>query len=99
MIRVKSVWQELTIRDTTLTRWTYNYGSSRDEVWLPSPPLTSPHPDLLFCFLVLTLFKPKVDTMRVSNALNAIGEKLKCLSFRPHENLHNIVTFQEVICR
>jgi len=37
--------------------------------------------------------------MRVSNALNAIGEKLKCLSFLPHENLHNIVTFQEVICR
>ena len=37
--------------------------------------------------------------MRVSNALNAIGEKLKYLSFLPHENLHNIVTFQEVICR
>jgi len=40
-----------------------------------------------------------VDTMRVSAALNAIGEKLKCLSFLPHENLHNIVTFQEVIFR
>ena len=37
--------------------------------------------------------------MRVSHALNAIGEKLKCLSFLPHEHLHNIVTFQEVICR
>ena len=37
--------------------------------------------------------------MRVSNALNAIGEKLKCLSFIPRENLHNIVTFQEVVCR
>ena len=37
--------------------------------------------------------------MRVSNALNAIGEKLRYLSFLPHENLHNIVTFQEVICR
>jgi len=37
--------------------------------------------------------------MRVSKALNAIGEKLKCLSFLPHENLHNIVTFQEVVCR
>lgn len=26
------MWQELSIRDTTLTRWTYNYGTSRDEV-------------------------------------------------------------------
>jgi len=44
-------------------------------------------------------YEATVDTMRVSNALNAIGEKLKCLSFLPHENLHNIVTFQEVVCR
>ena len=49
--------------------------------------------------LKVVIFQPKVDTMRVSNALNAIGEMLKCLSFLPHENLHNIVTFQEVICR
>ena len=37
--------------------------------------------------------------MRVSAALNAIGEKLRCLSFMPAENLHNIVTFQEVVQR
>ena len=95
MINLRSVWQELTIRDTTLTRWTYNYGSSRDEVSACSLTSTSTS-----SFLVITaFFQPKVDTMRVSNALNAIGEKLKCLSFLPHENLHNIVTFQEVICR
>jgi len=44
-------------------------------------------------------YEPKVDTIRVSNALNAIGEKLKCLSFLPQEHLHNIVTLQEVIFR
>ena len=32
VIGLRSVWQELSIRDTTLTRWTYNYGTSRDEV-------------------------------------------------------------------
>jgi len=37
--------------------------------------------------------------MRVSKALNAIGEKLQCLSFLPRENLHNIVTFQNCITR
>jgi len=31
--------------------------------------------------------------------LNAIGEKLQCLSFLPTENLHNIVTFQNCITR
>jgi len=41
----------------------------------------------------------QVDTMRVSKALNAIGEKLQCLSFLPTENLHNIVTFQNCITR
>ena len=54
---------------------------------------------VLLLVMTLSIFQPKVDTMRVSNALNAIGEKLKCLSFLPHENLHNIVTFQQVICR
>eukprot|EP00092_Neocalanus_flemingeri_P001028 GFUD01001097.1.p1 GENE.GFUD01001097.1~~GFUD01001097.1.p1 ORF type:complete len:570 (-),score=89.29 GFUD01001097.1:101-1810(-) len=44
-------------------------------------------------------YEATVDTMRVSAALNSIGMKLKCLSFMPHENLHNIVTFQEVVCR
>jgi len=68
-----AVWSELTIKDTTITRYRYNFGTGKDEA--------------------------TVDTMRVSNALNAIGEKLKCLSFLPHENLHNIVTFQEVVCR
>lgn len=44
-------------------------------------------------------FQAVVDTMRVSKALHAIGEKLRCLAFLPSENLHNIVTFQTVITR
>ena len=47
----------------------------------------------------LTFHQAQVDTMRVSKALNAIGEKLQCLSFLPTENLHNIVTFQNCITR
>ncbi len=37
--------------------------------------------------------------MRVSAALNAIGHKLRSLSFLPKENLHNIVEFQVVMNR
>ena len=51
------------------------------------------------CSVSPLLLQATVDTMRVSAALNAIGEKLRCLSFMPGENLHNIVTFQEVVQR
>ncbi|XP_023347244.1 uncharacterized protein LOC111716066 isoform X2 [Eurytemora carolleeae] len=43
--------------------------------------------------------EPVIDHMRVSAALNAIGHKLKSLSFLPDENLHNIVEFQIVMNR
>ena len=32
----KSIWHELTIRDTTLTKYRYNFGTSRDEVRIQS---------------------------------------------------------------
>ncbi len=35
----------------------------------------------------------------MSAALNAIGHKLRSLSFLPKENLHNIVEFQVVMNR
>ena len=43
--------------------------------------------------------QPLLDHMRVSAALNAIGHKLRSLSFLPKENLHNIVEFQVVMNR
>ena len=50
VITLRSVWQELTIRDTTLTSWTYNYGTSRDEV-CPTGCLCSPSVVLLLITL------------------------------------------------
>merc|ERR1711953_1275228 len=61
--------------------------------WMYLPDLILEH---IFKFLT---YRAQVDTMRVSKALNAIGEKLQCLSFLPTENLHNIVTFQNCITR
>jgi len=37
--------------------------------------------------------------MRVSSAINKIGQKIKSLSFLPQENLNNIVDFQNVLIR
>ena len=54
---------------------------------------------ILFFPITFPSHQAQVDTMRVSKALNAIGEKLQCLSFLPTENLHNIVTFQNCITR
>ena len=40
-----------------------------------------------------------LDHLRVSTALNKIGDKLKSLAFLPKANLHNIVEFQNVMVR